>query len=239
MCKDEERGLGTGLLCMYKNSIFYSLGWKDVLSADATWVGDSAAWKIEYMPSLGYYRFKNVKYERYLTNQSSKYTTATSMSTGTSPNTNPSDYYFQLMPDRRDVTYGTEKGDITTHGYWFTWTPTAGLHKAMSANEIASGKEYGTFAITDFDYADTATKQMFIIISEDELQQWKEINGQPTPVTLKGDVNGDGIVNGTDIQAVINFIVAGEYDEKADVNQDELVNGTDIQEIINIIVRSE
>jgi hypothetical protein len=109
----------------------------------------------------------------------------------------------------------------------------------MSANEIASGKEYGTFAITDFDYADTATKQMFIIISEDELQQWKEINGQPTPVTLKGDVNGDGIVNGTDIQAVINFIVAGEYDEKADVNQDELVNGTDIQEIINIIVRSE
>ena len=239
MCKDEERGLGTGLLCMYKNSIFYSLGWKDVLSADATWVGDSAAWKIEYMPSLGYYRFKNVKYERYLTNQSSKYTTATSMSTGTSPNTNPSDYYFQLMPDRRDVTYGTEKGDITTHGYWFTWTPTAGLHKAMSANEIASGKEYGTFAISDFDYADTATKQMFIIISEDELQQWKEINGQPTPVTLKGDVNGDGIVNGTDIQAVINFIVAGEYDEKADVNQDELVNGTDIQEIINIIVRSE
>ena len=59
------------------------------------------------------------------------------------------------------------------------------------------------------------------------------------PTTIKGDVNGDGIVNGTDIQAVINFIVAGEYDEKADVNQDEKVNGTDIQEIINIIVNQE
>jgi hypothetical protein len=47
----------------------------------------------------------------------------------------------------------------------------------MSAKEIASGKEYGTFAISDFDYADTATKQMFIIISEDELQQWKDVNG--------------------------------------------------------------
>jgi hypothetical protein len=58
----------------------------------------------------------------------------------------------------------------------------------------------------------------------------------PTPVTVKGDVNGDGIVNGTDIQAVINFIVAGEYDAKADVNEDQVVNGTDIQEIINIIV---
>jgi hypothetical protein len=56
---------------------------------------------------------------------------------------------------------------------------------------------------------------------------------------LRGDVNGDGVVNGTDIQAVINFIVAGEYDEKADVNRDGVVNGTDIQEIINIIVNAD
>ena len=56
---------------------------------------------------------------------------------------------------------------------------------------------------------------------------------------IKGDVNGDGIVNGTDIQAVINFIVAGQYNEKADVNKDGLVNGTDIQEIINVIVSAE
>ena len=54
-----------------------------------------------------------------------------------------------------------------------------------------------------------------------------------------GDVNGDGIVNGTDIQAVINAIVDGEYDEKADVNEDGNVNGTDIQEVINIIVNAE
>jgi hypothetical protein len=56
---------------------------------------------------------------------------------------------------------------------------------------------------------------------------------------LRGDVNCDGVVNGTDIQAIINFIVAGEYDEKADVNQDEKVNGTDIQEVINIIVTTD
>ena len=53
---------------------------------------------------------------------------------------------------------------------------------------------------------------------------------------IRGDVNCDGIVNGTDIQAVINAIVNGEYDEKADVNEDETVNGTDIQKIINYIV---
>ena len=62
--------------------------------------------------------------------------------------------------------------------------------------------------------------------------------GDPEPF-IKGDVNEDGVVNGTDIQAVINFIVAGEYDAKADVNEDGKVNGTDIQEIINIIVSAE
>lgn len=62
--------------------------------------------------------------------------------------------------------------------------------------------------------------------------------GMPTD-EIKGDVNGDGIVNGTDIQAVINCIVAGENDEKADVNQDGIVNGTDIQEVINIIVDAQ
>ena len=54
--------------------------------------------------------------------------------------------------------------------------------------------------------------------------------------TQRGDVNGDGIVNGTDIQAIINLIVAGEYDANADINGDGVVNGTDIQEVINIIV---
>ena len=68
----------------------------------------------------------------------------------------------------------------------------------------------------------------------------RTVKGDPDePTDLKADVNGDGIVNGTDIQAVINFIVAGTYDEKADVNQDKIVNGTDIQEIINIIVGQE
>ena len=56
---------------------------------------------------------------------------------------------------------------------------------------------------------------------------------------LHGDVNEDGVVNGTDIQAVINFIVESQYDEKADVNKDDIVNGTDIQEVINIIVNAE
>ena len=58
--------------------------------------------------------------------------------------------------------------------------------------------------------------------------------------TVKGDVNGDGRINGTDIQALINFIVDEEdYDETFDINGDEKVNGSDIQGIINIILEEE
>ena len=70
---------------------------------------------------------------------------------------------------------------------------------------------------------------------------WQEYAGSiPTePEFIRGDVNGDDVINGTDIQAVINLIVASKYDEFADVNKDKLVNGTDIQEIINIILNPE
>ena len=55
-----------------------------------------------------------------------------------------------------------------------------------------------------------------------------------------GDVNGDDRINGTDIQAVINFIVDEEdYDKTFDINGDEKVNGSDIQGIINIILEEE
>jgi hypothetical protein len=64
--------------------------------------------------------------------------------------------------------------------------------------------------------------------------------GDIIPVeVVRGDANGDGVVNGTDIQDVINFIIADQYDSSADVNEDGKVNGTDIQEVINIIVNAD
>ena len=59
-----------------------------------------------------------------------------------------------------------------------------------------------------------------------------------TPVigAIKGDVNGDGVVDGADIQEVINTILSGEYVENADVNKDQVVDGADIQEVINVIL---
>ena len=56
-------------------------------------------------------------------------------------------------------------------------------------------------------------------------------------VFLRGDANDDDEVDGTDIQTVINTILAEAYNADADVNEDEEVDGTDIQNIINIILQ--
>lgn len=58
-------------------------------------------------------------------------------------------------------------------------------------------------------------------------------------VFLRGDVNDDDMVDGTDIQATINTIVAAQYNIDADVNEDTVVDGTDIQGIINIKVNQK
>ena len=55
---------------------------------------------------------------------------------------------------------------------------------------------------------------------------------------IKGDVNGDGVVDGTDIQEVINIMLAGTNDPVGDINKDGVVDGTDIQEIINIMLQN-
>lgn len=65
-------------------------------------------------------------------------------------------------------------------------------------------------------------------------------NGQITSdsqPTIKGDVNGDGYVNGTDLVALTNIIL-GKSEEKAsaDVNGDGYVNGTDYVALVNIIL---
>ena len=49
-----------------------------------------------------------------------------------------------------------------------------------------------------------------------------------------GDVNYDYLVNGLDIQGIINFAKEGTYKTEADVNEDNDVNGLDIQQVINI-----
>ena len=53
---------------------------------------------------------------------------------------------------------------------------------------------------------------------------------------LKGDVNGDGNVNISDINAVIDMILSGKYSVDGDVNGDGVINIGDINALIAIIL---
>lgn len=56
---------------------------------------------------------------------------------------------------------------------------------------------------------------------------------------LEGDLNGDGYVDGSDIQCVLNDMAEDENNPANDVNGDEIVDGSDVQAILNIMNDAE
>ena len=50
-----------------------------------------------------------------------------------------------------------------------------------------------------------------------------------------GDVNGDGVVDGLDIQPFVDLLTGGGYQAEADINDDAVVDGLDIQPFVDII----
>lgn len=196
MCKDKERGLGEGLLCTTATGV----AWKPLLGDDE--IMDNAAWTIEYLPQSGYYRFKSVSSNMYLSHPSSMNLKATA----------GENEIFQLMPDRTDVTIGSGDAVIKTHGYWFTWNN--GSNRAMSANKYNETLNMGLVTATAFNYADTATPQQWIIISEDELPAYKKAyisTGINSVTADEGDAVQEGIyttsgIRQSTLQKGINII---------------------------------
>lgn len=161
MNKSTDGGLGEGLL-FQRNST--SLGWKRNLGGEA--VSDSAAWYLEYSPTAEYYAFRNAATGRYLSHTS----TAVTLKNVTKATASE---YFQLMPDRTDVYIGQGAQRFRTHGYWLTWDDSGA--RAMAANRFIDVIGYGTVARTDFSYSNAATSQQWVIISEDELERYREV----------------------------------------------------------------
>lgn len=164
MCKNADYGLGSGLLYARSSS---ATGWNEFLTKEE--VGDEAAWYIEYDATKGYYIFKNVSNGRYLTHASGSTSIGLKNITGSKK---PSDTeFFQLMPDRTDVTLKADSKQIKTHGYWFTWYDNG--NKSIEAGKM--GALYGSIKQSAFDFSNKATAQQWIIISEDELEKYIEI----------------------------------------------------------------
>lgn len=151
MCKNSASGLGEALL--YANGS-KTIALKDMLS-DNNGIPDEAAWTLTYEPETGMYLFKNVAKNKYLSKRSGYMLYTTSKPADTEK--------FQLMPDRTDVTITTATKSLTTHGYWITGTTT------LSANtsDYTSNASFVTF-----NFSDAATKQQWIILSEDEIAEY-------------------------------------------------------------------
>ena len=56
---------------------------------------------------------------------------------------------------------------------------------------------------------------------------------------LPGDINGDGTVDGSDIQPFVDLLTGGGYQIEADINGDSVVDGLDIQPFVRIITCAE
>jgi hypothetical protein len=53
---------------------------------------------------------------------------------------------------------------------------------------------------------------------------------------LLGDVNGDGDVNGLDVDPFVDVLLSGPFQEEADMNEDGEVNGLDVDLFVAAVV---
>jgi hypothetical protein len=76
-----------------------------------------------------------------------------------------------------------------------------------------------------------------------DAEQWRDFffmeEGEPSYSIISGDANGDGKVDSSDINAIVDYIMIGKTEgfifNNADTNDDQKVNVADIVQILNII----
>lgn len=217
MNKNAERGLNRGLIYQRLDQV---IAWKENLTDKA--LNDSAAWYIQFNASDGYYMFKNVATGKYLTHNAGGGNVVLKAVTGKPGKTE----YFQLMPDRTDITIGTGGDKLTTHGYWFTWFDSSRNNNvSMEANALTT-LGYGSIAQKTFNFSNSATAQQWIIISEDELAAYQAAVISTGIESIRPDgelVDGEKVVVGIftpggmqlqEVQRGINIIRYGDGTSK-------------------------
>lgn len=110
---------------------------------------------------------------------------------------------------------------------------------ALSGNSFATASLKVTFSGTNANVtADGLTTTLSM--SEFGYLEFSNTKLSGTPSWLKGDVNGDGVVDVTDINCLINIILGLEspdrYERRAYVNDDNTVDVSDINDVITILI---
>ena len=58
----------------------------------------------------------------------------------------------------------------------------------------------------------------------------------PSIGTACGDTNGDGVINGLDIDPFVDVLLNGPYDPAMDYNEDGAVNGLDVDPFVSCVI---
>ena len=132
----------------------------------------------------------------------------------------PSTCNMQTQPDNYETGIGQLMGDL--QDIQSEWFPTADGSCVVTLSIETLTKSPGFPPRYDhLGYGPTVTLQFVK-------------GGAPEPI--KGDVNGDGEVNISDVNAMIDFILSSSDDPIADVNGDGEINISDVNEVISIIL---
>lgn len=156
-CEDPTAGGASSFLSMTSTGTIRSM---QVTSYEAM-NDDNYAWKITVNPKTGRYILQNIGTGKYLTNSSS-----TIKSIARSGNTT-SNEEFQFLPSRTDVQAGDWKGT----SYWIL---TANGHLAMQGGTYNSTGKYYAVDTKNYDAANAATQQRWIMLSNDDLKKMEE-----------------------------------------------------------------
>ncbi len=129
-----------------------------VMTADEAIMNDHAAWQIQFNPTNSYYTIKNVGSGRYFTYSNSGNNGISTIQKATAGSAE----YFQWMMGRVDV----HLESLTTRGYWI-------IHpENKSAPNCLVATTGETTQASGFDIANAATRQRWLFLSDEELEDF-------------------------------------------------------------------
>ena len=110
--------------------------------------------------------------------------------------------------------------------YQLHYLGTDGIHGFGENYDVAANlRMFNTTypSIRNYNYLPLAERNEFV----------NYVQGEEIPY---GDLNQDGVINITDIIALVNMIINNEYSDIADVNGSESIDVADIVALVNTII---
>lgn len=151
------------------------------MTADEAFANDSCAWLVEFNPTTCYYTFKNVATGKYL-----------SIGHSGTLSSNKTNATYQLLGSRNQTSI-----DDYTFASTSYWLVAPGDYKAVNATTTGA-------AAANFNHADEATTQRWLILTREEVSQFTQAQGETVGITQTANksqnaqlqfVGGQGILS--------------------------------------------